>query len=176
MGQQFVHCPRKKRVTSCAYFFVLSSLCGFFVSRIVCLFVFPPFCLLCLDFVLPVYIEYTSAAAAFSFFPPVGSGHCDGICVCVCVCELFKFFFMLLDDAHLNSWLLADFIVFNETDSSRICCSLWLLCTAPALSFTASLYPPFSCLLRFSISVCCCLSGLQITRHLFSSGLSLKPI
>lgn len=94
----------------------------------------------------------------------------------MCVCELFKFFFMLLDDAHLNSWLLADFIVFNETDSSRICCSFWLLCTAPALSFTASFSLPFSCLLRVSISVCCCLSGLQITRHLFSSGHSLKPI
>lgn len=166
---------RAKKGSQAVLIFLYFLLCaGFsFLVSFVCLF-FPPFCLLCLDFVLPVYIEYTSAAAAFSFFPPVCSGHCDGMCVCVC--ELFKFFFMLLDDAHLNSWLLADFIVFNETDSSRICCSLWLLCTAPALSFTASFYPPFSCLLRFSISVCCCLSGLQITRHLFSSGHSLKPI
>lgn len=79
----------KKRVTSCAYFFVLSSLCGFFVSRFVCLFVFSA--ILFIVFRLwPVYIEYTSAAAAFSFFPPVCSGHCDGMCVCmggsVCVC------------------------------------------------------------------------------------------
>lgn len=94
---------RKKRVTSCAYF------CTFFFVRVfrfvlfVCLF-FPPFCLLCLDFVLPVYIEYTSAAAAFSFFPPVFSGHCDGmyvclpvsISLCVCVGVLFKFFFYAL--------------------------------------------------------------------------------
>lgn len=176
MGQQFVHCPRKKKGSQAVLIFLYFLLCaGFsFLVSFVCLF-FPPFCLLCLDFVLPVYIEYTillqqPLLAFFHQFAVVI------VTVCVCVCELFKFFFMLLDDAHLNSWLLADFIVFNETDSSRICCSFWLLCTAPALSFTASFYPPFSCLLRFSISVCCCLSGLQITRHLFSSGHSLKPI
>lgn len=77
---------QKKKGSQAVLIFLYFLLCaGFsFLVSFVCLF-FPPFCLLCLDFVLPVYIEYTSAAAAFSFFPPVCSGHCDGMCMCVCV-------------------------------------------------------------------------------------------
>lgn len=76
---------KKKGSQAVLIFLYFLHCAGFsFLVSFVCLF-FPPFCLLCLDFVLPVYIEYTSAAAAFSFFPPVCSGHCDGMCVCVCV-------------------------------------------------------------------------------------------
>lgn len=74
----------QKKGSQAVLIFLYFLLCaGFsFLVSFVCLF-FPPFCLLCLDFVLPVYIEYTSAAAAYSFFPPVCSGHCDGMCVCM---------------------------------------------------------------------------------------------
>lgn len=120
----------KKRVTSCAYFctffFVRVFLVSFRCVLLVCLF-FPPFCLLCIDFVLPVYIRICmkmySTAAAFGFFSTSSQWSCLPVSVCVW-CVLVRFL-CSPSDAHLNSWNLADFIVFNETDSSRIYCSFF---------------------------------------------------
>jgi len=86
--------------------------------------------------------------------------------VCVCVCALVSFYPLQLLDAHLNFWLLADFIVFNETDS---CCCRWpCFCLVVVLILHCT-----RTLTRTTLSAG---FGFQITRHLFSSGHSPKPI
>lgn len=170
-----MHCPQKKRVTSCAYF---CTFCFLRVFRFVCLFVFSVilFIVFRLCFASIYVFKCIPQQPLLAFFFNSGLACiCVSVCVeCVCVVCASSFFMLSqYDDAHLNSWLLADFIVFNETDSSRICCSFWLFfCPAHTHIVPLSLS---LCLLLFSIFACC-LSGLQITRHLFSSGHSLKPI
>lgn len=149
-----------KRVTSCAYFrsffFALSSLCLYVLFTYFLFFSAILFIVFRLCF--RVYIFYCSR---IWLFLPTSSGHC--VCASLSLFlslslslplslsnslyqRVFFSFYCAQLDAHLNSWLLADFIVFNETDSSRCCYCCYffrLLCIAPALS---SVYVCVSCL------------------------------
>lgn len=116
----------------------------------------------CLDFVFE-YIFYCRLFC-LSFFNRFSSALL-GVCVCARWCPFYP---LQLLDGHLNFWLLADFIVFNETDS---CCCRWS-CFLTSIVVVLILH----CTRTLTRAILLAGFGFQITRHLFSSGHSLKPI
>lgn len=107
---------------------------------------------------------FTADFFAWLFFKRFSSALL-GVCVCARWCPFYP---LQLLDGHLNFWLLADFIVFNETDS---CCCRWS-CFLTSIVVVLILH----CTRTLTWAILLAGFGFQITRHLFSSGHSLKPI